>query len=78
MQQLYDYTASDAELLQKVNEAITAIMVTGQSYKIGSRSVTRADLNTLRQFKAELEGRIAASEEGSLMSNTSVAFFDRR
>ena len=36
-----------AELLAEVNKAIQAVLVGGQSYKIGSRSLTRADLNLL-------------------------------
>ena len=35
-----------AELLEQVNKAIAAVLVGGQSYKIGSRSLTRADLAT--------------------------------
>lgn len=74
----FDPTASDIEMLNKVNEAITAVMVLGQSYKIGSRSVTKADFDKLRSFKAELEARISASNSGALLSNTSVAVFDTR
>ena len=33
-----------AALLTEVNKAIAAVMVGGQSYKIGSRSLTRANL----------------------------------
>lgn len=32
-----------AELLEQVNKAIAAVLVGGQSYKIGSRSLTRAE-----------------------------------
>ena len=34
-----------AEMLEQVNKAIAAVLVGGQSYKIGSRSLTRADLS---------------------------------
>lgn len=37
-----------AELLEQVNKAIAAVLVGGQSYKIGSRSLTRADLSMLK------------------------------
>ena len=36
-----------AELLGEVDKAIQAILVGGQSYKIGSRSLARADLALL-------------------------------
>ena len=35
------------EQLENINEAIYNILAGGQSYKIGSRSLTRADLATL-------------------------------
>lgn len=35
------------EQLEAVNKAIYTILVGGQSYKIGSRSLTRADLSEL-------------------------------
>ncbi len=78
MENLFDTTMTDIEMLQKVNEAITAVMVLGQSYKIGSRSVTKADFDKLRSFKSELEARIAASNSSSLFANTSVSVFDTR
>ena len=36
-------------LLSEVNKAIATVMVGGQSYKIGSRSLTRANLTELRR-----------------------------
>lgn len=75
---IFDTTMSDIEMLNKVNEAITAVMVLGQSYKIGSRSVTKADFDKLRSFKAELEARISSNNSGALLANTSVAVFDTR
>ena len=53
--------AEKRELLNEVNTAIKAVL-TGQSYTLGSRSVTRADLGELRSFRRELEGEIAALE----------------
>lgn len=78
MSELFDESMTDEQMLKKVNEAITAVMVLGQSYKIGSRSVTKADFDKLRSYKAELEARIAASTGGTLLANTSVAVFDTR
>lgn len=52
--------SSQAEQLQTLNEAIYKIMVGGQSYKIGTRSLTRADLGTLiterNRLEAQMEG----------------------
>ena len=44
-----DYTPQ--QRLQEVNEAIQAVLLGGQSYKIGSRSLTRADLALLRAMR---------------------------
>ena len=44
-------TLTAQEMLDAVNKAIIAIAVGGQSYKIGSRSLTRADLKQLYSMK---------------------------
>ena len=44
-------TFSNRELLSHVDAAIQNILVGGQSYKLGSRSLTRADLALLRQMR---------------------------
>ena len=49
-----------AELLEQVNKAIAAVLVGGQSYKIGSRSLTRADLSMLKAMRDDLEAQVAA------------------
>ncbi len=67
-----------AELLTEVNKAIQAVLVGGQSYKIGSRSLTRADLNLLLTTRNDLTAQIAAEEDSGLFSDTYVAFFDGR
>lgn len=66
------------EMLAEVNKAIQAILVGGQSYKIGSRSLTRADLSLLRQMQNDLIAQVNASKETSLMQDTYVAVFDGR
>ena len=72
-----DLTA--AGLLEEVKAAIYTILVGGQSYKIGSRSLTRADLAELRSLKAELESEVAASDNDTgLLDNTFVAYFPGR
>ncbi len=75
MQEMEDMT--NEELLKQVNNAISKVMIGGQSYQIGTRSLTRADLGMLRQLKNELTA--AANEElGELMDSTFVAMFDGR
>lgn len=67
-----------AEMLQQVNEAITKVLIGGQSYQIGSRKLTRADLSMLRTMKKELQAEVNAEGSNSLLDNTYVAFFDGR
>lgn len=70
---------TDKEMLEQINNAISAIAVSGQSYSIGSRSLTRANLSELRATKADLEARIAADERsGHLLYGTSAVFFEGR
>lgn len=66
------------DLLDQVNQAITTVLVGGQSYKIGSRSLTRADLAMLKSMRDDLEAQLANEESGSLLGRTYVAFFDGR
>ena len=66
------------ELYDQVNGAISAILLTGQSYKIGSRSLSRANITELRKLRSELEAQIAANNGSVLIDNTYVAFFDGR
>lgn len=67
-----------AEMLQQVNEAITNVLVGGQSYQIGSRKLTRADLSMLRTLKRELQAEVSAEGESSILDNTYVVMFDGR
>ena len=71
-------TKDKTELLGQVNAAIKTILVGGQSYKIGSRSLTRADLAMLNSLRDDLEAQIAADDSGPLLGRTYVAFFDGR
>lgn len=66
-----------AEQLKVVKDAIYAIMVGGQSYKIGSRQLTRADLAQLRAMKKELEAE-AVQEQTDIFGDTFVGVFDGR
>lgn len=65
------------EKLLEVNTAISNVLVGGQSYKIGSRSLTRADLDTLLAMQKDLQCQIANKDSG-LMDNTYLAIFEGR
>ncbi len=68
-------TAQD--LLQQVDQAIVNITVGGQSYKLGSRQLERADLNTLYKIKNDLMAQAAGTTPG-LLDDCYVGFFDGR
>ena len=51
-----------AEMLQQVNEAITKVLIGGQSYQIGSRMLTRADLKRVREEMEYWAGKLAEAE----------------
>jgi hypothetical protein len=71
-----NYTAK--EMLTEVNNAIYAVLVGGQSYKIGTRQLTRADLSLLYDMKNDLTAQIAAEGDSRLLDDTYVAVFDGR
>ncbi len=71
-----NYKAS--EMLTEVNNAIYAVLVGGQSYKIGTRQLSRADLNLLYNMRNDLTAQIAAEGATSLLDDTFVAVFDGR
>ena len=68
---------SAQDMLTEVNNAIFAICVGGQSYKIGSRQLNRADLKTLYEIKNDLMAQVAGDTPG-LLDVCYVAVFDRR
>ena len=50
---------SDEEMLAEINEAILAVVTTGQSYTIfGSRVVTKSNLGELKTLQSSYEQRI--------------------
>lgn len=73
-----DSALSTQDMLDQVNKAIYAICVGGQSYKIGSRSLTRADLKQLYAIKNDLTAQVAAESSGGLLDDCYVAYFDGR
>ena len=66
------------EMLDAVNKAIIAIAVGGQSYKIGSRSLTRADLKQLYSMKNDLMAQVASENSGTLLDDCYVGIFSGR
>ena len=66
------------EQLNIVNEAIYAILKGGQSYKIGTRSLTRADLALLMNMQEKLQSQVACNKKSSLLEDTVVAVFEGR
>lgn len=68
---------SNQELLSHVDAAIQNILVGGQSYKLGNRSLTRADLGLLRQMRGELLAQENIGD-GCLLPGTVAAFFEGR
>jgi len=71
-------TMTKEEQLAEVNKAIYSVLAGGQSYTIGSRSLTRADLSLLKQMREELEAQITSETSSGLLDNTVVAFFTGR
>lgn len=67
-----------AKMPAQVNTAITTVLCGGQSYKIGSMSLTRADLAMLKAMRDDLEAQVTHEESGPLLGRTFVAFFDSR
>lgn len=69
-----------AEMLREVNNAIFNIMVGGQAYTIGSRSLTRANLSELKKLKSQLEAEAMADggKQSELFGDTYVAVFSGR
>ena len=67
----------NVSLLKEVNKAIHMILVAGQSYQIGSRKMTRADLGELRKWRDMLIAEINADKNtSSLFDDTYVAVWD--
>ena len=64
--------------LKQYIAAETAILTGGQSYKIGSRSLTRADLSQLKAIRDDLEAQLSSGQDNCLLDRTCVAFFDGR
>ena len=67
------------QLYDAITKAIYAVATTGQSYTIGSRTLTRANLTELRKALNDLESQIAAEDNTSpLLGGSYVGFFEGR
>lgn len=64
--------------LEQVDAAISAVLYGGQSYKLGSRSLTRADLAELRALRDDLAAQAAQEDSGGLWPRTYAAVFEGR
>ena len=73
-----DEMTRPAERLAQVDAAIEAVLSGGQSYKLGSWSVTRADLAQLRALREELAAQAAQEAGTGLLPRTWVARFEGR
>ena len=71
-----NYTAR--EMLEEVNNAIYTVLVGGQSYKLGTRQMTREDLNLLYKMKNDLTAQIQSENGNHLLDDTYVAIFSGR
>lgn len=71
-------SGSPKEMLAEVNKAIVAITAGGQSYKIGSRQLQRADLRQLYNMRNDLQAQVIAENQSGLLDNTYVGVFDGR
>lgn len=66
------------EQLSVVNNAIYNILAGGQSYRIGTRQLTRANLALLYEMQTKLQSQIANCHDSPLLADTVVAVFEGR
>ena len=78
MEEQLEIFGTPKEQLVVVNEAIYAVLRGGQSYRIGTRNLTRADLNLLWNMQRKLQSAVANDENEPLFRDTVVAVFDGR
>ena len=60
-------------MLSEVETAITTVLI-----KIGSRSLTRADLNLLIKMRNDLRTQLTQEGSNGLLDNTYLAVFEGR
>lgn len=64
--------------LSQVEEAINAILEGGQSYKIGTRALTRADLKELVSLRNQLVTEQGSADADAGIPGASIALFSGR
>lgn len=67
---------TNVELLAAINTAIAEILLNGQTYAIGGRAHSRADLDTLRMMRKEI-APLADLEAASNCRVRNFARFDK-
>lgn len=67
-----------ADQLKTVNEAIYAVLKGGQSYRIGTRELARADLKQLFEMQKRLQSAVEQDADSRLLEETVVGVFDGR
>lgn len=72
-----DTKSTAQQRLDIINDAIEHILVGGQSYKIGSRQLNRADLGKLYEMQRDYQAQVSSGTPG-LLDDTFVAIFDGR
>lgn len=73
-----DLFGTAEEQLLIVNEAIYAVLKGGQSYRIGTRQLTRANLDLLYEMQRKLQSQVLTDKGSSLFDDTVVAVFEGR
>ena len=68
---------TDAQLLAHVRKAILTVAIAGQSYTIGGKTYTRANLKELRELRAELTDLIDTATDDSGGGIALVEFGER-
>lgn len=66
---------TNEQRLKVINEAIFKVLMGGQSYKIGSRELTRADLDILIAERDKIEAAMNAEKNSHLLSGVFAADF---
>ena len=66
------------EQLNTINEALYTILKGGQSYRIGTRELVRANLNQLLKMQKQLQTTVQGGEPSNLLADTFVAVFQGR
>lgn len=73
-----EISGAAAERLKVVNEAIYAVLKGGQSYRIGTRELQRADLRELLKMQKRLTAEVTAVGDSPLLPDCVVGVFDGR